>query len=182
MAVKPDDLRERASKFDLEALGQIHDLYYPVVYRYVRFRVEDEGTCEDITSEVFARFLQAVKRRDRRIDDLRGWLLGTSSNLVHDHFRDHYRRPVDPLEDHDSLPDLQTAETLTERKLNRAELQQAIRQLTQDQQHVLALRFSQECSLEETARLIGKTVNAVKVLQFRALAALRRLLIEKTKE
>lgn len=178
MAVKPDDLLQRAWKFDQEALAQIHDLYYPVVYRYVRFRLDDEVACEDITSEVFTRFLQVLKRPDRKIDDLRGWLLGTSSNLIHDFFRNKYRRYADPLEDHESLPDLQTTETMTDRKFTRQELQLAIRRLTQDQQQVLALRFSQEYSLEETARLVGKTINAVKVLQFRALAALRRYLAE----
>jgi RNA polymerase sigma-70 factor (ECF subfamily) len=46
--------------------------------------------------------------------------------------------------------------------------------LTPEQQHVLALRFSQELSLEETAAVMGKNVNAVKVLQFRAVQALRQ--------
>jgi len=53
-----------------------------------------------------------------------------------------------------------------------------MRRLTADQQHVLALRFTQELSLEETARMMKKSLNAVKVIQFRALAALRRLLLE----
>jgi RNA polymerase sigma-70 factor (ECF subfamily) len=54
--------------------------------------------------------------------------------------------------------------------------------LTVDQQHVLALRFAEEYSLEETAHIMGKTIGAVKTLQFRALAALRRLLEEKSKQ
>ena len=59
------------------------------------------------------------------------------------------------------------------------EIHWAMSRLTPDQQHVLALRFSQDLSLEETASMVGKSVNAVKVLQFRALAAMRRLLDEK---
>jgi RNA polymerase sigma-70 factor (ECF subfamily) len=50
--------------------------------------------------------------------------------------------------------------------------------LTADQQNVLALRFSQGYSLEETASLMKKNVNAIKALQFRALAALQRKLRE----
>jgi RNA polymerase sigma-70 factor (ECF subfamily) len=53
-------------------------------------------------------------------------------------------------------------------------VQQACAQLTEEQQQVLALRFGQEYSLEETATLLNKNVNAVKALQFRALAALQR--------
>jgi len=59
------------------------------------------------------------------------------------------------------------------------EIRWAMARLTQDQQHVLALRFSQDFSLEETASAVGKSINAVKVLQFRALAAMRRFLDEK---
>ena len=36
--------------------------------------------------------------------------------------------------------------------------------------------------MEETAKIVGKSVNAVKVLQFRALDALRRILIDGSKE
>jgi RNA polymerase sigma-70 factor (ECF subfamily) len=51
-------------------------------------------------------------------------------------------------------------------------------QLTPDQQNVLALRFGEGYSLEETASAMRKNVNAVKALQFRALAALQRNLGE----
>jgi RNA polymerase sigma-70 factor (ECF subfamily) len=54
----------------------------------------------------------------------------------------------------------------------------AYAQLTADQQHVLALRFGHGYSLEETAAFMNKNVNAVKALQFRALAALQRELGE----
>jgi RNA polymerase sigma-70 factor (ECF subfamily) len=63
------------------------------------------------------------------------------------------------------------------REQNRA-VQVAYAQLTSEQQHVLALRFGQGYSLEETASYMKKKVNAVKALQFRALAALQRMIGE----
>ena len=48
--------------------------------------------------------------------------------------------------------------------------------LTEDQQQVISLRFIAGCSTAEVARLLGKTEGAVKALQHRALASLRRLL------
>jgi len=50
----------------------------------------------------------------------------------------------------------------------------AYSKLTSEQQDVLALRFGAGYSLEETAARMDKNVNAVKALQFRALAALQR--------
>jgi RNA polymerase sigma-70 factor (ECF subfamily) len=48
-------------------------------------------------------------------------------------------------------------------------------QLTEDQQHVIALRFGQGLNLAETAEILGRSVGAVKALQHRALAALARI-------
>ncbi len=61
------------------------------------------------------------------------------------------------------------------------QVRDAFGELTPEQQHVLALRFSQERSLDETASIMGKTITAVKALQFRAVASLRRALEERIK-
>jgi len=45
--------------------------------------------------------------------------------------------------------------------------------LTDDQRHVIILRFLEEFSLRETAAILGKQVGHVKVIQGRALAKLR---------
>ena len=48
--------------------------------------------------------------------------------------------------------------------------------LTGEQQHVIMLRFVEGFSLQETAQITGKKVNAVSVLQNRAIARLRQVL------
>jgi RNA polymerase sigma-70 factor (ECF subfamily) len=104
---------------------------------------------------------------------LKGWLIATASHSVNDHLRRQYRRPVEALSD--SMPDGQPG-ILSEvdlRERNRM-VQSAYAQLTPEQQHVLALRFGQGYSLEETAAYLKKNINAVKALQFRALASLQR--------
>ncbi len=163
-------------ELDAQALAEVHDQLYPVVYRYVRFRIDDEQMVEDITSEVFLRMLDALKKDGRKIRDLRAWLLGTASHLIADHFRLKYRRNEDQIEEHENLPDGASTEGLVEQAFRKAEVRQAVQCLTEDQQHVLALRFSLEMSVEETARTLGKSAGAVKVLQFRALQTLRRMM------
>jgi RNA polymerase sigma-70 factor (ECF subfamily) len=53
---------------------------------------------------------------------------------------------------------------------------EAVNHLTEDQQQVISMRFIAGYSTQEVARLLGKTEGAVKALQHRALASLRRLL------
>lgn len=171
-----DDLLVRVHRFDPQALAELHDLLYPQVYRYVSYRLEDAQVCEDISSEVFLRLLDVLKHRVQTVQSARAWLLGTANHMVMDYFRQKYRRQVDNIADHDHLPDRTSLEGDVENQHVRQEIREALLNLTNDQQHVIALRFSQELSLEETAQTMGKSVNAVKVLQFRALAALRRQL------
>jgi RNA polymerase sigma-70 factor (ECF subfamily) len=167
-------LLERIQQLDGQALAELHDQYYPHVYRYVCYRLQDHHIGEDISSEVFLRLLEALNQKKGPLTNLKGWLLGTAAHLVQDHLRGKYRRREEDLEDHEHIPAAGRTEQETEHKQDNQEVRRAFQTLTAEKQHVLALRFSQELSIEETAQLIGKSIGAVKVLQFRALAALRR--------
>ncbi|WP_299030368.1 sigma-70 family RNA polymerase sigma factor [uncultured Thermanaerothrix sp.] len=169
------DLISRARALDAEALAALHDLLYPAVYRYIAYRLGDGPLSEDLTAEVFLRFLEALRARRIRGDNIRAWCFTTAHHLVMDHLRQQYRHTVQSLNGAHPDPQVHPEQALEAHQQLEA-VQRAMRHLTPEQQHVLTLRFSQECSLEETAALMGKSINAVKVLQFRALMALRRWL------
>jgi RNA polymerase sigma-70 factor (ECF subfamily) len=160
-------------RLDSQAIGAIYDQYFAEVYRYVRYRINDDTVAEDIASDVFVRLLEAVQKRRGPQSSLKGWLIATASHAVNDHLRRQYRRPVEALSD--SLPDgkVSVHAEVDSREQNRM-VQSAYAQLTSEQQHVLALRFGQGYSIEETAAHLRKNINAVKALQFRALASLQR--------
>lgn len=154
-------------------IGAVYDQYFSEVYRYALYRVGDTTLAEDISSEVFIRLLEAVQAGHGPDSNLRGWLIGTANHIVTDQMRKKYRRSEEEISE--SLPDLNPgpASEVDQREQNRS-IQNAYLKLTPEQQHVLALRFGQGYSLEETATQLNKNVNAVKALQFRALAALQR--------
>jgi RNA polymerase sigma-70 factor, ECF subfamily len=162
---------------DSQVIGAVYDQYFPEVYRYVRYRVSDDAVAEDIASDVFVRLLEATQKRQGPQTSLKGWLIATASNVVNDHLRRRYRRPTEALSD--AMPDAGSSIPVEVdlREQNRA-VRTAYAQLTADQQDVLALRFGQGYSLEETAALMRKKINAVKALQFRALASLQRFIRE----
>jgi len=168
---------EGLQRLDPQAISSIFDRFFPLVFRYVQFRVNDAIQAEDIASDVFVRMLEAVHNGKGPEKNLKAWLLGTASHAVNDHHRRVYRRPTGELTE--SIPDFQAppGESVEQRE-RKNKIHQAIIKLTPDQQHVIALRFGQELSLEETAIIMRKTVNAVKQLQFRALAALNRQMDE----
>jgi RNA polymerase sigma-70 factor (ECF subfamily) len=171
------ELLTRAQRLDSKALAEIHDLYYPQVYRYVRYRLNDDQISEDITSEVFLRLLDALNKKSGPSQNLRGWLFGTASNLINDHLRSRYAHAIEPVDSEDyDLPGKQHPEESFEDEWVQQQVVDALQELTPEQQHVLALRFSDERSIDETANIMGKSATAVKALQFRAITSLRRLI------
>ncbi len=164
---------QQLQNLDAQTLGAVYDKYFPEVYRYILYRIGEETLAEDIASDVFMRLLEAIQDGRSPKSNLKGWLIGTASHIVTDHLRRKYRRPTEEITD--SFADLGPgpAAEVDQREQDRA-VKQAYTQLTPEQQQVLAFRFGQGYSLEETASLMNKNVNAIKALQFRALASLQR--------
>ena len=164
---------------DPEMISAIYDRYFPEVYRFVCYRLNNEHAAEDIASDVFIRLIEALHASRGPQSNLRSWLYSTASHIVNDHLRKTYRQPQSELQE--MIPDKAAALDLDyERQDVENRLKEAMTVLTEDQQYVLTLRFSQGFSLEDTAITMNKNVNAVKQLQFRALSALHRILNDRT--
>ncbi len=180
MSVDPNEIA-RLNTLDPLAITAIHDRYYPEVYRFARFRVSDEVIAEDIAGDVFMRLLEAVHAGRGPHTNLHGWLLRTVANVVNDHYRKLYNQPkeesTESLETgHDLLLPQTDPVALSDEVERKRLLQNAIDELTESQKLVITLRFGNRFSLDETAQLMGKNINTIKALQFRALAALRQKL------
>jgi len=172
MIGEPSEL-DRLRRLDSQAVAQIYDRYFPEVYRYIRYRLGDDQLAEDTASDVFVSLLEAVRAGRGPDTNLRGWLIGTARHMVTDHVRRIYHRPLEALSEEmvaDGVPLLEEVEDREKKRM----LFNTLVELTDEQQHLMALRFGQGYSLEETAALMKKSVNAVKAMQFRALAALQR--------
>jgi RNA polymerase sigma-70 factor, ECF subfamily len=172
-------LLNRVRALDKEALAEVHDRYYQSVYRYMTFRVSDLQTAEDLTGDVFIRFLQAIRDRSAPPNTIRGWLFGTAQNVLKEHYRKQRKMNWTELDNSLAGPD-KNPESHLEDRLNKEELREAIAELTPEQQHVLALRFGYGLPIKDVAQTVNKSEGSVKMLQVRAINALtRRLAVER---
>ena len=168
-------LLDRARSLDDDALTQIHDAYYVAIYRYISFRIADQHVAEDLTSEVFVRFLHALRDKQAPRNSLRGWLYGTASNVVKEQYR--RQKKMQYTELHDQIASGHASpEQQIEAKASRQKLSEAMSNLTADQQQVLALRYGFGMPIRELAETMGKSEGAVKMLRARAVTALSGLL------
>jgi RNA polymerase sigma-70 factor (ECF subfamily) len=173
-------LLERARSYDREALGDLYDQYSPLIYSYLYRRTSDRQVAEDLTSEAFIRVLRALQQGQFFHTSFRSWLYRIAHNLVVDYYR---RRPSAPdaVFDERLVAAEDDLDSVMTDRLSRQDLQTAISRLTPNQQEVLALRFGEQLATKEVAEIMEKSVGAIEALQHRALAALRRMLLE-TKE
>lgn len=168
-------LLHRAKSLDQEALAQVHERYYDSVFRYMAFRENDLQTAEDLTSEVFIRFLHAIQQKNAPQNTIRGWLFGTASLILKEHYRKKNRAQLTQLDD--ALQDewIEPIERIEAQESKKA-LRQAIAGLTEEQQQVLALRFGYEMPVRDVAETMNKSEGSIKMLQVRAIAALSRMM------
>ena len=164
---------------DSQTVTSVYNHYFPQIFRYVKYRLGDESLAEDISSEVFLSLLKALKNGNGPGKNLRGWLIGAARHMIVDHIRHKYRHPSQAISDALVSGEVGPCEQVEQRDASYS-LRMALVQLTEDQQQVLTLRFGQGYSLEETAEIMKKRINAVKALQFRALNALQRRIGEES--
>lgn len=168
-------LLKLARTFDQDSLAVIYDRYSPKLYRYAVRLLGDETQAEDCVAETFSRFLRALQKGGGPREHLQAYLFRIAHNWVTDQYRRHPPVPLDPDEpiEADSVTDPQTAADET---FLQDQVRSAMLELTPEQRQVIVLKYLENWSNAEVAKAMGKPVGAVKSLQHRALAALRRLL------
>jgi RNA polymerase sigma-70 factor (ECF subfamily) len=171
---------ERARELDRSALGMLYRRFMPVVYRYVLARVGTVPAAEDVTSETFFGVIDGIASM-RAHDELTfaAWVLGIARNQVAMHFRRLRTREPEPeplLEEEQPVATAGAGdplEVITAQE-SWAEVLAALNKLTEDQQTVILYHCVLGYSTDEVAELLQKQPNAIRVLQFRALASLAR--------
>lgn len=164
------------AKTDKEAFGEIYERYVGKIYKYVYYRVGNQHDAEDLTSRVFFRAMAHVETYEDRGVPFQAWLYRIAHNLVANHHRDKGRRKIIPLDEYitsSMFTGIEGPEHAAEDAEEQERLLKAIRQLPEDRQQLLILKFVERLSNAEIGEIMGRTEGAVKSLYHRTLTALR---------
>ena len=173
-------LLERAREYDQAALSEIYDLYSRKIHSYIYRRLGDVHLAEDLTAEVFMKMLEAAQSKKFARISLSAWLYRIAHNLVVDHFRSQ-SQGEEPLGERLGAA-IDDPTVVVEAKLAQQRLRAALSHLTQEQQQVIVLRFGEGLSAPQVAEVLGKSEGAVRAMQHRALATMRRTMKGKRHE
>jgi RNA polymerase sigma-70 factor (ECF subfamily) len=174
-------LLEAARAGESAAYDRLYNLYADRVFRYLYARLGQRELAEDLTADVFVRLLQNLPRfrvnMTRPVASFSAFVYRVAGNLLTDQYRKQKHRDHQDIDDQPNLADGRPEPFVhTAASENSRELMDAMRKLGAEQQAVLLYRFGEEFSVNEVAEIMGKTTGAIKALQHRAIANLRRIL------
>jgi RNA polymerase sigma-70 factor, ECF subfamily len=162
---------------DAEAFGELYERYAQSVYRFLSAHLNDRLDAEDLTEEVFLRVWRTLPKYNEQGVPILAYFFRIARNALIDHYRRTSRSgkqmPLDASPIIDKNPD---PGDVALSRMEHQEIRSILDQLSEDYRNVLVLRFLSELTPGETAHVMGRTEGAVRILQHRALAALRDLI------
>lgn len=157
---------------------KIYLKYSDKIYRYIYLNTLDPYLSEDITSETFLRIWKNWKKL--KPDFIQALLYKTAKNILIDHYRKHkngkkvsleetVEKGIEPSYDEDLIEKINKDD-------NFKKITEAMKLLPDNLKEVLILRFMDDLSARETAEILEISEVNVRVLQYRGLKELRKVI------
>ncbi len=166
----------KAAQRDPQAFRPLYERYHPIIFRFVRRRVESEAVAADITAQVFLNVLLHLKRYRITQAPFSAWLHRIALNEVRQFFRQATRvRQV--VIDERLVARLREEEPAEDSEATYETLARAIQTLSLEEVNLLELRFFEQRPFREISFLLSITENHAKVKTYRLLAKLRQRML-----
>jgi len=157
-----------------ERFTAAYQQYVDDIYKFVLVHVNDAGLAEDLTADTFTKAWKHIEAHAFDFKQTRAWLYTIARNLINDHWR---KKPVIPLsEDIEIIDEREGHGEIVDRQLQAKRIMKAVKSLPEDMKSVVTLRFLQNLSVKETAKRLDMSESNVRVVQFRALKKLKKVL------
>ncbi len=178
MHLSKEELSKLVKKAEKDPLyfEELYEIFFPKIYNYFYFKVNDKSLAEDMVSDVFIKILNNISKcRDRR--QFQSWAFAIARNYLIDFYRKkstNIEASSSSYEDnkyYDNNNSFNPEDALMD-KISREELSEVLKILSKSQQDVIILRFFEELKLKEIAEIMNKSEGAVKGLLYRGIKAL----------
>jgi RNA polymerase sigma-70 factor (ECF subfamily) len=168
------------SKADPCAFAPLFDHYYPRIYRYALYRVQDAEVVDDIAAHVFEKALANIHQYQPSRGSFAAWIFGIARNAVRKHFRAQRFHRLISLDATGYQPPagLHPVGEIAERNDTLACLMPLLSKLGDRERDLIALKFGGGLTNRRIAQLTGLSESNVGVILYRTLRLLRDQLRE----
>ena len=160
-------------KGEIEVFGILYERYLNLIYRYIRCRVSEEHSAEDLTEVVFLKAFEALDRYQERGWPFSAFLYQIARNQLADHHRGQPNEvSLEEAQDLESTDADMDERVIVDEKVRG--MQEALEELPEDYQEVIRLRLLLDLTTTEVAVHLNRSEGAIRILLHRAIAALRK--------
>ena len=164
------NLIQRAKNGDALAFARLHDLYYPFIYRFFYYRVNDQNDVEDLSSELFLRMIEELGFYRPGGIPFKSWMYTLAKDLLLEYFSEQMVRTQNSSQ-MSSSPDSKLTGAIS------AEfLKHCLAHLNTDERELIIARLIEERSSHMVAREINKSIRNTRMRQQQALNKLNRII------
>jgi RNA polymerase sigma-70 factor, ECF subfamily len=168
------DSVSKAVEGDFDAFGALYQENVQKIYNYIYYRTGNRADAEDLTARVFQRALKHIGTYQKTDVPFSAWLYRIAHNLVANFYRDSNRKREVPIDEQEfNLPQAEHLETHIIKNEQQDTLLKIIRGLPADRQLVIVLKFVDDLSNLEIAKILNRSEGAIKSLYHRTLLELR---------
>jgi RNA polymerase sigma-70 factor (ECF subfamily) len=169
----------RLKKKDPDAFAQVYDSYVTQIYRFIYFKVSSQHDAEDLTSEVFLKAWNYIVSKEESVENLKALLYRIARNLVIDFYRSKAKREY--VREEEVLFNIEDdrQQSFLDDIDNRAgvkDVELVLRKVKDEYREIIILRFIEELSISEIAKILNKSKGSVRVTLHRALKVIRELM------
>jgi RNA polymerase sigma-70 factor (ECF subfamily) len=167
------------SKHNPEGFRPLYDYYYKPVFFFIFNRIGEKEVTADITSQVFLKVLQNIKRYQHKGLPFSAWLYRIAINEVNDFFRDQAKHRYVAIEE-SKLQFLQ-ADLTEEFSLEHLQvrLEELLQRLKPEELNIIELRYFESRPFKEVAAILNISEVHAKVKTYRILDKLRKFILIK---
>jgi RNA polymerase sigma-70 factor, ECF subfamily len=187
MSHSEEEFLIKAAQEDNQSFVKLYDIYYTRIFGYIFRRTLDLELTKDLTSETFLKAYLNLKKFQWRNIPFSAWLYRIATNEMNIAHRKKRYKPASLhlLIEYGSFEvadpqSLDSEKQLMEKQLEQSEefrlIQQKLKQLPRKYQEVIALRYFEDKSIQETAEILGKKEGTIKSLLSRGIDKLKLLL------
>jgi RNA polymerase sigma factor (sigma-70 family) len=158
-----------AKKGNRQAQNTIMNLFWEDIYRYILIKIKNENDAEDIAIETFTKLFSKLKYFNEDFD-FRTWIIAIAHNTLIDHIRKNAKNNL-LLEDYELIDVAENTPSPEENLIiqqNDENFLLQIKKLKTKYQEVIKLRYLEDKTYKEIAKILAVDINNVKVRLLRA--------------
>lgn len=171
-----EQLIAKSQEGDREAFGKIYTLFYKRIYRYCQINLQNQAVAQDLCQETFLKAWKSLGSFSlKNGGSLQAYLFKIARNLMIDLSRKKKEVSIEQIPDIEKSDDL---EDEIDKKDGEIKVWKALSKLKELERQVIILRFFEDLSTSEVAKVVGIKEGALRVRLHRILKDLKEILGE----